>query len=44
MKILVIEDDKTTGAYVAEGLREEGHVVDLMENGRDALLQAERTS
>ena len=34
MKILVIEYDKTTGAYVAEGLREEGHVVDLMENGR----------
>lgn len=40
MKILVIEDDKATGAYVAEGLREEGHVVDLIENGRDALVQA----
>ena len=34
MKILVVEDDKTTGAYVAGGLREEGHVVDLIENGR----------
>lgn len=40
MKILVIEDDKTTGQYVADGLREEGHVVDLVEDGRDGLLQA----
>lgn len=40
MKILVIEDDKTTGGYISDGLREEGHVVDLIENGRDALLQA----
>jgi two-component system OmpR family response regulator len=43
MKILVVEDDKTTGAYVAGGLREEGHVVDLIENGREALLQASGT-
>ncbi len=43
MKILVIEDDRTTGAYIADGLREEGHVVDLMDNGRDALLQASTT-
>lgn len=40
MRILVIEDDRTTGSYVAEGLREEGHVVDLVENGRDGLIQA----
>lgn len=40
MKILVIEDDKTTGAYISDGLREEGHVVDLITDGRDALLQA----
>ncbi|MFC3119636.1 winged helix-turn-helix domain-containing protein [Jhaorihella thermophila] len=40
MRILVIEDDATTGSYVAEGLREEGHVVDLVENGRDGLIQA----
>lgn len=43
MKILVIEDDKTTGNYVAEGLREEGHTVDLMTDGKDALLQASTT-
>lgn len=41
MRILVIEDDRTTGAYIANGLREEGHVVDLTENGRDGLLIAQ---
>ncbi|CUH89198.1 Transcriptional regulatory protein CusR [Phaeobacter sp. CECT 5382] len=40
MKILVIEDDKTTGPFVAKGLRQEGHTVDLVANGRDGLLQA----
>ena len=40
MKILVIEDDQTTGDYVAHGLREEGHTVDLIQNGRDGLIQA----
>jgi two-component system OmpR family response regulator len=40
MKILVIEDDKTTGPYIAAGLREEGHSVDHLENGADGLLQA----
>ena len=40
MKILVVEDDPTTGSYVAEGLREEGHVVDLVDNGRDGLIRA----
>lgn len=43
MKILVIEDDKTTGNYVADGLREEGHTVDLMTDGKDALMQASTT-
>jgi two-component system, OmpR family, response regulator len=28
VKILVVEDDKTTGPYIASGLREEGHTVD----------------
>ena len=40
MKILVIEDDRTTGSYIAEGLRQEGHSVDLVENGADGLVQA----
>lgn len=40
MKILVIEDDKETADYVARGLREEGHVVDAADNGRDGLFLA----
>ena len=40
MKILVIEDDATTGAYIADGLREEGHTVDLIETGSEGLMQA----
>lgn len=41
MRILVIEDDRTTGDYIANGLREEGHVVDLSRNGREGLLTAQ---
>lgn len=40
MKLLVIEDDETTGAFIARGLREEGHSVDLVSSGRDGLIQA----
>ncbi len=40
MKILVIEDDETTGSYITRGLREEGQSVDLITNGREALIQA----
>lgn len=40
MKLLIVEDDATTGTYVARGLREEGHVVDLLCNGKDGLIAA----
>ena len=40
MKILVIEDDRRTGTYSAEGLREEGHAVDLIADGAEGLVQA----
>ena len=40
MKVLVIEDDRETGAYVKKGLEEHGHVVDLAANGRDGLFLA----
>ncbi len=40
MKILVIEDDEVTAAYIADGLREEGHSVDLIDNSADGLIQA----
>ena len=38
--MLVIEDDKDTGAYVKSSLEEHGHVVDLAPNGRDGLFLA----
>lgn len=44
MKLLVVEDDATTGAYVARGLREEGHSVDLVADGRDGLIAATSNS
>ena len=40
MKILVIEDDETTGNYIADGLRQENHAVDLIGTGNDGLIQA----
>lgn len=40
MKILVIEDDAQTAAYIANGLKEHGHTVDLAATGRDGLFLA----
>ena len=40
MKVLLIEDDQETSAYIARGLREQGHVVDLAASGRDGLFLA----
>ena len=40
MKILIVEDDLTTADYIAEGLRQEGHSVDLVHEGRDGLIRA----
>ncbi len=40
MKILVVEDDETTARFIARGLREEGHSVDMVAGGRAALIQA----
>ena len=40
MKILLAEDDKETGAYLQKGLCGEGHTVDLLSDGREALTQA----
>ena len=37
-KILLIEDDPTTADFVANGLAEEGFVVDRANNGRDGLF------
>lgn len=43
MKLLLIEDDKTIAEYILGGLRQEGHVVDHMTDGRDAMSQAMST-
>ena len=40
MRILVIEDDANVSGFVAKGLREAGHVVDLADNGKDGLFLA----
>jgi len=40
MRILLVEDDRQTAAYVAKGLTEDGHVVDVLDDGRDGLVHA----
>jgi len=40
MKILLAEDDQEMAAYVRKALTEEGHSVDHLANGRDALARA----
>lgn len=40
MKVLVIEDDAETAAYIANGLSENGHVVDRASNGHEGLFLA----
>ena len=40
MRILVVEDDKRTADYVRNGLMEAGHIVDALDDGRDALTHA----
>ena len=43
MKILFLEDDTEIGTWVRDGLTRVGHVVDWVENGRDALVAATTT-
>ena len=40
MKILLVEDDRENADYVANGLREEGHLVSLAASGPEALICA----
>ena len=40
MRVLVIEDDIEAGEYLGKGLRESGHLAEVVQNGRDGLLQA----
>lgn len=40
MRILVVEDDAETAAYITQGFGEEGHVVETLADGREGLTQA----
>lgn len=40
MKVLIVEDDAETAAYVIKGLCEHGHFVDHVANGRDGFFTA----
>lgn len=40
MKVLVVEDDAETARYIARGLQELGHAVDVAPDGRDGLFHA----
>ena len=40
MRVLVVEDDNDTAAYIVDGLRQGGHVADHVADGRDALFLA----
>ena len=40
MRVLLVEDDPHTAAFIAKGLREDGHTVDLADKGKDGLFLA----
>ncbi len=40
MRLLVIEDDRELLGYLAQGLKEQGFIVDCVANGRDGLVSA----
>ncbi|MEH6758805.1 MAG: response regulator transcription factor [Parasphingorhabdus sp.] len=40
MKILLVEDDKNTSDYIAQGLEQAGHLVTASDNGPDGLFHA----
>ena len=40
MKLLIVEDDKETAAYLKRSLSEAGHTVDTAAGGRSGLLLA----
>ena len=43
MRILVIEDEKKTAAFLAKGLREAGFTVDVAPDGETGLEYARKT-
>ena len=44
MRLLLVEDDQKIGAFVEKGLRQEGHAVDWMRDGREGAAAFENTA
>ncbi len=42
MRVLIVEDDKATAQYVAKGLIQAGHTIDVVADGKDGLALAIR--
>jgi DNA-binding response OmpR family regulator len=40
MKVLVVEDDRKVAGFIEQGLKEEGHVVDVAPDGEEATMLA----
>ncbi len=40
MKILLVEDDRKVAGFIEQGLREEGHIVDVAPDGEEATMLA----
>ena len=40
MRVLLVEDDPDTSAYIVKGLEEEGHTIDHLADGCDGLARA----
>ncbi len=40
VRVLVVEDDESVGAFIAKGLSEHGHMAELTSTGRDGLFMA----
>ena len=38
MKVLVVEDDRKVAGFIEQGLKEEGHVVDVAADGEEATM------
>ena len=44
MRLLLVEDDQKIGAFVEKGLRQEGHAVDWIRDGREGVAAFESTA
>ncbi len=43
MRVLVVEDEKKTASFIRKALQSEGHAVDVLHDGSEALAAAEHT-